>query len=169
MSNQLMAGKRGLIMGLANDKSIAWGIAKALGDAGAELAFAYQGEALKKRVVRPRKRLLVREDLAVPRTRPPGLDDRLVRPVGENEGREKLALAFVHDFNRVEHDLRRVRAVDDGDVLARLTPKVSVVRAMCISGIGKGRPCVSYRAVNRALVRCVVRSTRGGNQSFVVW
>ena len=51
MSNQFMAGKRGLIMGLANDKSIAWGIAKALGDAGAELAFAYQGEALKKRVV----------------------------------------------------------------------------------------------------------------------
>ncbi len=50
MSNQLMAGKRGLIMGLANDKSIAWGIAKACGDAGAELAFSYQGEALKKRV-----------------------------------------------------------------------------------------------------------------------
>ncbi|MBP0482037.1 enoyl-ACP reductase FabI [Sagittula salina] len=51
MSNGLMAGKRGLIMGLANDKSIAWGIAKALSDAGAELAFSYQGEALKKRVV----------------------------------------------------------------------------------------------------------------------
>lgn len=50
MSNGLMAGKRGLIMGLANDKSIAWGIAKALSDAGAELAFSYQGEALKKRV-----------------------------------------------------------------------------------------------------------------------
>ena len=50
MSNQLMSGKRGLIMGLANDKSIAWGIAKALGDAGAELAFSYQGDALKKRV-----------------------------------------------------------------------------------------------------------------------
>ncbi|NBR35131.1 MAG: enoyl-[acyl-carrier-protein] reductase FabI [Rhodobacteraceae bacterium] len=50
MSNNLMAGKRGLIMGLANDKSIAWGIAKACGDAGAELAFSYQGEALKKRV-----------------------------------------------------------------------------------------------------------------------
>ncbi|MRU14024.1 enoyl-ACP reductase FabI [Roseovarius sp. A21] len=50
MSNELMAGKRGLIMGLANDKSIAWGIAKALADAGAELAFSYQGEALKKRV-----------------------------------------------------------------------------------------------------------------------
>jgi enoyl-[acyl-carrier protein] reductase I len=50
MSNQLMAGKRGLIMGLANDKSIAWGIARACAEAGAELAFSYQGDALKKRV-----------------------------------------------------------------------------------------------------------------------
>jgi len=49
-SNGLMAGKRGLIMGLANDKSIAWGIAKACRDAGAELAFTFQGDALKKRV-----------------------------------------------------------------------------------------------------------------------
>ena len=46
----LMAGKRGLIMGVANDRSIAWGIAKAAADAGAELAFTYQGDALKKRV-----------------------------------------------------------------------------------------------------------------------
>tara|TARA_R100000789_G_scaffold58888_1_gene56692 strand:+ start:3416 stop:4222 length:807 start_codon:yes stop_codon:yes gene_type:complete len=50
MSNNLMAGKRGLIMGLANDKSIAWGIARACANAGAELAFSYQGDALKKRV-----------------------------------------------------------------------------------------------------------------------
>jgi enoyl-[acyl-carrier protein] reductase I len=50
MSTGLLKGKRGLIMGLANDKSIAWGIAKACADAGAELAFSYQGEALKKRV-----------------------------------------------------------------------------------------------------------------------
>ena len=50
MSSNLMQGKRGLIMGLANDKSIAWGIAKALADAGAELAFSYQGDALLKRV-----------------------------------------------------------------------------------------------------------------------
>ena len=46
----LMADKRGLIMGLANDKSLAWGIAKRLSEQGAELAFSYQGEALKKRV-----------------------------------------------------------------------------------------------------------------------
>ncbi|MEL7127524.1 MAG: enoyl-ACP reductase FabI [Pseudomonadota bacterium] len=50
MTTGLMAGKRGLIMGLANDKSIAWGIARALHGAGAELAFSYQGDALKKRV-----------------------------------------------------------------------------------------------------------------------
>ena len=47
---ELMAGKRGLIMGLANDKSLAWGIAKALSAHGAELAFSYQGEAMAKRV-----------------------------------------------------------------------------------------------------------------------
>jgi enoyl-[acyl-carrier protein] reductase I len=46
----LMKGKRGLVMGVANDRSIAWGIAQALHDAGAELAFTYQGEAFKKRV-----------------------------------------------------------------------------------------------------------------------
>lgn len=46
----LMKGKRGLIMGVANDRSISWGIAKACADAGAELAFTYQGEALEKRV-----------------------------------------------------------------------------------------------------------------------
>ncbi|HEX5644531.1 MAG TPA: enoyl-ACP reductase FabI [Erythrobacter sp.] len=46
----LMNGKRGLIMGLANDKSLAWGIAKKLAEHGAELAFSYQGEALEKRV-----------------------------------------------------------------------------------------------------------------------
>ncbi len=47
---QLMAGKRGLVMGVANDKSIAWGIASQLAAQGAELAFTYQGEALEKRV-----------------------------------------------------------------------------------------------------------------------
>ena len=61
MSAGLMAGKKGLIMGLANDKSIAWGIAQALASQGAELAFSYQGEALKKRVVP------LAESLGVPR------------------------------------------------------------------------------------------------------
>ncbi len=47
---RIMAGKRGLIMGVANDRSIAWGIAKAAADQGAELGFTYMGDALEKRV-----------------------------------------------------------------------------------------------------------------------
>ncbi|MBV9931627.1 MAG: enoyl-ACP reductase FabI [Alphaproteobacteria bacterium] len=46
----LMAGKKGLIMGLANDKSLAWGIAQKLAEQGADMAFSYQGDALRKRV-----------------------------------------------------------------------------------------------------------------------
>jgi len=49
--SKLMAGKRGLVMGVANNHSIAWGIAQALHDAGAELAFTYQGGAFGKRVI----------------------------------------------------------------------------------------------------------------------
>ncbi|MCQ0986580.1 enoyl-ACP reductase FabI [Jiella marina] len=49
-ANGLMKGKRGLVMGVANNRSIAWGIAKALADEGAEIALTYQGDALKKRV-----------------------------------------------------------------------------------------------------------------------
>ena len=50
MVTDLMKGKKGLVMGVANDHSIAWGIAEALHKAGAELAFTYQGEAFGKRV-----------------------------------------------------------------------------------------------------------------------
>ena len=46
----MLKGKRGLVMGVANDRSIAWGIAKALADQGAELACSYEGEAFGKRV-----------------------------------------------------------------------------------------------------------------------
>ena len=57
----LMQGKRGLVMGLANDRSLAWGIARQLSEHGADLAFSYQGEAMEKRV-RP-----LAEQLGVPR------------------------------------------------------------------------------------------------------
>src|ERR1700710_1361508 len=65
----LMKGKRGLIMGIANDHSIAWGIAKALAAQGAELAFTYQGEALGKRV-KP-----LAESLGVPLVLPCDVED----------------------------------------------------------------------------------------------
>lgn len=50
MQSDFLKGKRGLVMGVANERSIAWGISKAAHDAGAELAFTYQGDALLKRV-----------------------------------------------------------------------------------------------------------------------
>ena len=49
-ASPLMAGKRGIVMGVANTRSLAWGIAQSLADHGAELAFTYQGEAIKKRL-----------------------------------------------------------------------------------------------------------------------
>lgn len=64
MAEGIMEGKRGLIMGVANDKSIAWGVAQACRDAGAELAFTYQGEALGKRVAPLAER--VGSDLVMP-------------------------------------------------------------------------------------------------------
>jgi enoyl-[acyl-carrier protein] reductase I len=66
---ELMKGKRGLIMGVANDHSIAWGIAKAVAAQGAELAFTYQGEALGKRV-KP-----LAETLGVPLVLPCDVED----------------------------------------------------------------------------------------------
>ncbi|NBC95399.1 MAG: enoyl-ACP reductase FabI [Deinococcus-Thermus bacterium] len=64
MAAQLMAGKRGLIMGLANDKSIAWGIAQALHAAGAELAMTYQGDQFRKRAAPLAERLGVEHLIA---------------------------------------------------------------------------------------------------------
>ncbi len=63
-SGTLMAGKKGLIMGVANERSIAWGIAKAAHAQGAELAFTFQGEALQKRVIPLAQS--VRSDLVLP-------------------------------------------------------------------------------------------------------
>lgn len=59
----LMAGKKGLIMGLANDKSIAWGIAQALDAQGAEIAISYQNEALEKRVIPLAEKLSIKPTL----------------------------------------------------------------------------------------------------------
>ncbi|MDJ0860318.1 MAG: enoyl-ACP reductase FabI [Dinoroseobacter sp.] len=63
MSTGLMQGRRGLIMGLANDKSIAWGIAQALSEAGAELALTYQGDAFRKRAIPLAEKLGITEVL----------------------------------------------------------------------------------------------------------
>ena len=61
----LMKGKKGLIMGVANERSIAWGISQKLAEAGAELAFTYPADALKKRVIPLAEKLNSKITLAV--------------------------------------------------------------------------------------------------------
>jgi enoyl-[acyl-carrier protein] reductase I len=78
----LMQGKRGLIMGLANDKSLAWGIARKLSEHGAQLAFSYQGEALEKRV----------------------------RPLAESLGSDFLVECDVSDMAALDAAFSRIRA-----------------------------------------------------------
>ena len=53
VKTNLLKGKKGLIMGVANNRSIAWGIAKACSNNGADISLTYQGEAIKKRVIMP--------------------------------------------------------------------------------------------------------------------
>ena len=64
LNNGIMSGKRGIIMGVANERSIAWGIAAAAAEQGAEIAFTYQGDALEKRV-RPLAES-IRSDIVIP-------------------------------------------------------------------------------------------------------
>ena len=103
MSNQLMAGKRGLIMGLANDKSIAWGIAQACADAGAELAFTYLGDAFKKRA-EPLAQRLGSDTLIDCDVLGPGLDRR-----GLCRNRSEMGQARLH---RACHRLFRQERTD---------------------------------------------------------
>ena len=80
-----MSGKRGLVMGVANDHSIAWGIAKALAAEGAELAFTYQNDALGKRVA----------PITGHRT------ERMTAEYSRDASQEKLARASVLKWSKV--------------------------------------------------------------------
>jgi enoyl-[acyl-carrier protein] reductase I len=122
MTTGLMAGKRGLIMGLANEKSIAWGIAKACAQAGAELAFSYQGDALKKRVAPLAAELgssLVLEcDVA-----DEGSVDRLFAELGKSWDRLDFV---VHAIGFSDKNELRGRYVDTSAANFRMTMDISV-------------------------------------------
>ena len=126
----LMAGKRGLVMGVANDRSLAWGIAAACAAQGAELAFTYQGEALERRV-RPLaagvgSTLLAPCDVA---------DDASMDAAFETVQREWGGLDFlVHAIGFADKNFLRGRYVD--------TPREAFLQALDIS-------CFSFTAVAR--------------------
>ena len=118
----LMQGKRGLIMGLANDKSIAWGIAKALSDQGAELAFSYQGDALKKRV-EPLASSLGSDTILPCDVGDEASVDALFDALKEKWGKIDFA---VHAIGFSDKNELRGRYVDTGRENFRLTMDISV-------------------------------------------
>ena len=126
----LMAGKRGVIMGVANERSLAWGIAAACAAQGAELAFTYQGEALEKRV-RPLaasvgSSLLAACDVA---------DDASIDAAFGTLGAKWAQIDFlVHAIGYADKQYLRGRYLD--------TPRAAFLQAMDIS-------CYSFAAVTR--------------------
>ncbi len=122
MGSQLMAGKRGLIMGVANDKSIAWGIAKACAAEGAELAFSYQGETLKKRVEPLAAEIGVRELVECDVATPDSLD-KLFAHLRRVWGKLDFV---VHAIGFSDKNELRGRYVDTGPENFRMTMDISV-------------------------------------------
>jgi enoyl-[acyl-carrier protein] reductase I len=124
----LMAGRRGLIMGVANEKSIAWGIAQACRAQGAELAFTYQGEALKKRV----------EPLAA------SLDSDVVLPcdVGDAGSIDAVFAALGQRWDRLDFLLHAIAYADKAELKGRYvdTSAENFARSLNIS-------CYSFTAV----------------------
>ena len=126
----LMQGRRGLIMGVANDRSIAWAIARACAAQGAELAFTYQGEALEKRV-RPLA-ASVGSDLVLPCD--VGSDEDMDRAFGEIEARWGRLDFLVHAIGFADKQFLRGRFLD--------TPREAFLQALDIS-------CYSFAATGR--------------------
>ena len=126
----LMAGRRGLIMGVANERSLAWGIAAACAAQGAELAFTYQGEALEKRV-RPLA-ASVGSDLVLPCD---VADDASIDAAfAALAGRWDQLDFLVHAIGYADKQYLRGRYVD--------TPREAFLQALDIS-------CFSFTAVAR--------------------
>jgi enoyl-[acyl-carrier protein] reductase I len=141
----LMAGKRGLVMGVANDRSIAWGIARAVAEQGAELAFTYQGEALEKRV----------------RPLADSIGSTLVLPCDVTDG-DSMAAAFdaigerwgeldfaVHAIAYSDKDQLKGRYVD--------TTRDNFQRTMDISCAERVRPHYNVMGVAKAALEASVR------------
>ncbi len=140
MGHGLMQGKRGLIMGVANDHSIAWGIAKACGAQGAELAFTYQGEAFGKRV-KPLAASL-------------GADLVLPADVEDEQSLEALFSEIGRRWGRLDFLVHAIAFADKSELKGRYvdTSRRNFLRAMDIS-------CFSFTDLAR---RAAPLMTAGG-------
>ena len=137
----LMAGRRGLIMGVANDRSIAWGIARAVADQGAELAFTFQGEALEKRV----------------RPLAEGVGSPLVLPcdVTEEESLDETFAVVERAWGNLDFVVHAIAYADKDELKGKYlhTSKDNFVRSMLVS-------CYSFTDVSR---RAAAMMTDGGS------
>jgi enoyl-[acyl-carrier protein] reductase I len=137
----LMAGKQGLIMGVANERSIAWGIAKALRHHGAELAFTYQGEALRKRVQPLASRL--------------DSDFVLEADVGSEPSLDSVFLALAERWGRLDFVVHAIAFSDKDELKGKYlhTTRANFLRTLDIS-------CYSFTDVCR---RAAPLMTAGGS------
>ena len=137
----LMQGKRGLIMGVANDRSIAWGIAAACAAQGAELAFTFQGEALEKRV----------------RPLAEGVGASLVLPcdVSDDAAMDETFAIIQREWGRIDFLVHAIGWADKTYLRGRYadTPREAFLQALDIS-------CYSFTAVSR---RAAALMDRGGS------
>jgi enoyl-[acyl-carrier protein] reductase I len=137
----LMAGKRGLIMGVANERSIAWGIAKTLAEHGAEIAFTFQGEALEKRV-RPLAQ---------------SLGSQLVMDcdVGDEASVDQVFQRLTGSWGKLDFLLHAIAYSDKEELKGKYveTSRANVLRTLDIS-------CYSFTALCR---RAVPLMTDGGS------
>jgi enoyl-[acyl-carrier protein] reductase I len=137
----IMKGKRGLVMGVANDHSIAWGIAKKLAYHGAELAFSYQGEALKKRV----------EPLAS------SVGSNLVLPcdVEDLNSLDELFAQLQREWGHIDFIVHAIAYSDKNELKGRFadTSRENFIRTMTIS-------CFSFIEVAK---RAAALMTTGGS------
>ena len=138
---QLMAGKRGLIMGVANDRSIAWGIAQALHHAGAELAFTYQGGAFGKRVLPMVEKL----------------GSKIVEEadVENEESLDRLFARLAKEWGRIDFVVHAIAFSDKQELKGRYvdTTKANFQRSLTIS-------CYSFTEIAR---RALPLMTEGGS------
>ncbi|MBO0711515.1 MAG: enoyl-ACP reductase FabI [Acetobacteraceae bacterium] len=137
----LMAGKRGLVMGVANDRSIAWGIAAACAAQGAELAFTYQGEALGRRVR--------------PLAKSAGSDIVLPCDVADEASIDAAFAAIARHWQRLDFLVHAIGFADKQYLRGRYldTPRAAFLQALDIS-------CYSFTAVCQ---RAVPMMTAGGS------
>jgi enoyl-[acyl-carrier protein] reductase I len=130
----LMAGKRGMVMGVANDRSIAWGIAAACAAQGAEIAFTYQGEALEKRV----------------RPLAESVGSSLVLPcdVGNEESIDVAFAAVEKAWGKIDFLVHAIGWADKAYLRGRYldTPRAAFLQALDIS-------CYSFVAVSQRAAR----------------